>query len=165
MKLESIRLLGDVLLVRMFRWDLDASVELGGGVSLDVIADFSDGGDGHRVGMRMGEVVGVGGGVGVGVGWNSSLWRGLGGGGGYRVCVGDVIWFGWNMVRGFIEGRDWYDIEGLGRCVVVPYERVFCCVSGGDWDTAKGLSGDAFFGFVRGLNGFCLGVPDRKSVV
>jgi hypothetical protein len=160
MKIENLRLVGDVLLVRLFRWDLDASVELGvSGISLDVIADFSDGGSGHRVGVRMGEVLGVGSGVGGDV-WNSSMWRGFGGSDGYVVGVGDVVWFGWNMVRGFIEGRDWYDLEGYGRCVVLPYERVFCCVSGDDWGVASGLGGGMdFFGYVRGLNGFCLGLP------
>ena len=113
------------------------------------------------------------------------MFRGMGLGIGVDgVSVGDRVWFGWHMVRGFVEGRDWLDVEGVGRCVVVPYELLICgirgdvegvgrCVvvpyellicgiRGDDFDEAVRLSGlqdEGFYSLVYGINGHCIGVP------
>lgn len=153
--LDSLRLLDGWVLVRPLVRGEGAVVRIGD-VELEIPGDFAI----HRVANVIGEVLAVCGGANVS--------RSMIEPSGIDLGVGDLVWYGWNSVRDSGDAGRLVDVEGVsGPCLLLEYERCFCYVPSGDIGRFTGMArGHARFGLVRGLNGYCLGVPlsDERDV-
>lgn len=127
----------------------DGAVFRIGDVELEIPGDFAI----HRVANVIGEVLSVCGGANVSRGMiEPSL---------IDLDKGDLVWYGWNSVRDGGDMGKLVEVEGIaGKCLLVEYERCFCYVPSGDISRFTSMArSNARFELVRGLNGYCLGVP------